>query len=199
MIAPTGLAIRPRIDRRAGASGPANPTLTGVRHHVDLVMSASAPLAVFLVEEISFLIALAISSSPSTRRDDLVVLPPWVDPTVVVLLTAARILRHVRWPDYLHLECGRHVVLANEMPALNALYEPSAQLCVAEESRLLLTTVAVDLSITPEISRLVIILVEDSVLNPLILAADAEHDRLRWSRSSGVETLAGLILPSTAT
>ena len=85
-------------------------------------MSASAPFGVFLVEEISFIISLAISSVAFDQASTtLLYFSPWViRPSLYCCSKSFASVRVVS--TIFHFECGTTMSsLPNEMPALNAL------------------------------------------------------------------------------
>src|SRR6476646_10644728 len=97
-------------------------------------MSASAPLAFFLVEEISFIIALATSSPAFDQASTtLLYFSPWViRPS---LYCCSKSFASVRvWSTIFHFDAG-----------LEGVVEAERHDAVAEDHRLLLAAVPVDL------------------------------------------------------
>src|SRR4051794_36284409 len=143
-------------------------------------MSASAPLAVFLVEEISFIIALAISSVAFDQASTTLLYFSPCDQTVVVLLL--EILRQrTGGVDDLPLGVRHdHVVLAERNAGLERVVEAERHDAVAEDHRLLLAAVTIDLVDHAGDLALGHQLVDDLVRDARVLRQQiAEHDAAR--------------------
>ncbi len=117
----------------------------------------SRPLASFFVVEISFIIASAMASVDFDQASTtLVVLLALCDQAVVVLLLEL-LGEFARGLDGFPLRRRHHhVVLAERDAGLEGMIEAERHDAVAEDDRLFLAAVAVDLVDHPEISRFVI-------------------------------------------